>query len=98
MEITESDANLHVGSGSEASQTGKIITAFQEYLTIHPCDLVMVVGDVTSTMACTLVAKKMMIKVAHMEAGLRSYDMTMPEEINRIVTDSFADYLFTTTE
>lgn len=58
----------------------------------------MVVGNVTSTMACTLVAKKMMIKVAHMEAGLRSYDMTMPEEINRIVTDSFADYLFTTTE
>ncbi|CAD5299226.1 MULTISPECIES: non-hydrolyzing UDP-N-acetylglucosamine 2-epimerase [unclassified Imperialibacter] len=98
LEIPEPDANLNVGSGTQAAQTGKIMMAFEEYLTFHPCDLVIVVGDVTSTMACTIVAKKMMIKLAHVEAGLRSYDMAMPEEINRIVTDSLADYLFTTTE
>jgi UDP-N-acetylglucosamine 2-epimerase (non-hydrolysing) len=72
--------------------------AFEKELSSNPADLVMVVGDVTSTMACSIVAKKMNTKVAHIEAGLRSWDLTMPEEINRIVTDSLADYFFTTTE
>lgn len=97
LEIPEPDANLNVGSGTQATQTAKIMMAFEAYLQARPCDLVIVVGDVTSTMACTIVAKKMMIKVAHVEAGLRSFDMSMPEEINRLVTDSLADYMFTTT-
>jgi UDP-N-acetylglucosamine 2-epimerase (non-hydrolysing) len=72
------------------------MVAFEKELQQHPCDLVLVVGDVNSTMACAIVAKKSHIKVTHVEAGIRSGDMTMPEEINRIVTDSITDYFFTT--
>lgn len=96
--IPEATINLGAGSGTQAEQTGKIMVSFEAYLVANPVDLVVVVGDVTSTMACTIVAKKLGIKVAHVEAGIRSYDMSMPEEINRIVTDSLADYFFTTTE
>lgn len=73
------------------------MVAFERELIANPADLVVVVGDVTSTMACTIVAKKLNTAVAHVEAGIRSYDMTMPEEINRMVTDSLADLFFTTT-
>lgn len=96
--IPEAKINLGAGSGSQAEQTAKIMVSFEAYLIANPVDLVVVVGDVTSTMACTIVAKKLGNKVAHVEAGIRSYDMSMPEEINRIVTDSLADYFFTTTE
>ncbi len=94
--IPPPDSNLEVKSGSQSVQTAAIMVAFEKELTIHPCDLVLVVGDVNSTMACAIVAKKMNIQVAHVEAGIRSGDMTMPEEINRIVTDSITDYFFTT--
>ena len=94
--IPHPDNNLEVKSGSQAVQTGAIMVAFENELIQNPCDLVLVVGDVNSTMACAIVAKKMNVKVAHVEAGIRSGDMTMPEEINRIVTDSITDYFFTT--
>ena len=81
-----------------AEQTAAIMVAFEKDLMEHPTDLVLVVGDVTSTMACSIVAKKLCTKVAHVEAGIRSWDLTMPEEINRMVTDSLADYFFTTSE
>lgn len=90
------DVNLGVGSGSHAEQTGKVMIAFENLLLQDPPDWVVVVGDVNSTMACTITAKKLGIKVAHVEAGLRSRDWTMPEEINRLVTDVLADLLFTT--
>jgi len=90
--------NLEVGSASHAVQTANIMIKFEQELLLHPTDCVLVVGDVNSTMACTLVAKKMDTKVVHVEAGLRSFDMDMPEEINRLVTDSIADYFFTTSE
>lgn len=96
--IPEPDVNLECGGGTQAEQTASIMLAFERELSAHPCDCVLVVGDVTSTMACTLVAKKLNTPVAHVEAGIRSGDMTMPEEINRIVTDSLADYFFTTSE
>lgn len=96
--IPAPDVNLGCGGGTQAEQTGAIMVAFEKYLTANPTDLVLVVGDVTSTMACSIVAKKMCTPVAHVEAGIRSGDMTMPEEINRIVTDSIADYFFTTSE
>ena len=96
--IPEPDVNLECGGGTQAEQTAAIMLAFERELMSHPCDCVLVVGDVTSTMACTLVAKKLNTPVAHVEAGIRSCDMTMPEEINRLVTDSLADYLFTTSE
>ncbi|WP_321540567.1 non-hydrolyzing UDP-N-acetylglucosamine 2-epimerase [Flavobacterium piscinae] len=92
------DINLEVKSGSQAVQTAAIMVAFEQELIQNPCDLVLVVGDVNSTMACAIVAKKMNIKVCHVEAGIRSGDMTMPEEINRIVTDSITDYFFTTSD
>ena len=88
--------NLDVKSGSQAEQTAAIMIGFEAELRANPTDLVMVVGDVNSTMACTIVAKKAQIPVAHVEAGIRSGDMSMPEEINRIVTDSLTDYFFTT--
>ncbi len=96
LNIPFPNANLEVKSGSQAEQTGAIMIAFEKELQNHPCDLVLVVGDVNSTMACAIVAKKMNVKVTHVEAGIRSGDMTMPEEINRIVTDSITDYFFTT--
>lgn len=98
LNIPAPDANLGCGGGTQAEQTAAIMVAFEKELVAHPADLVMVVGDVTSTMACSIVAKKLNTKVAHVEAGIRSWDLTMPEEINRMVTDSLADYYFTTTE
>ena len=94
LELKRPDYFLGVGPGSHAVQTARIMMAFEEVLIKEAPDLVVVVGDVNSTVACALVAKKMGIKVAHVEAGLRSRDLTMPEEINRIVTDVLADYLF----
>jgi len=93
--IPSPDINLEVGSASHAVQTANIMTQFEQVCLKEKPNWVVVVGDVNSTMACTLVAAKMGIKVAHVEAGLRSFDRTMPEEINRIVTDSLADILFT---
>lgn len=96
--IPAPDVNLGCGGGTQAEQTAAIMIAFEKYLTEHPTDVVLVVGDVTSTMACSIVAKKLNTKVCHVEAGIRSWDLTMPEEINRMVTDSLADYMFTTSE
>ena len=96
--IPQPDVNLGCGGGTQAEQTAHIMVAFEQYLMANPCDLVLVVGDVTSTMACSIVAKKLNTKVCHVEAGIRSWDLTMPEEINRMVTDSLADYMFTTTD
>ena len=98
LNIPEPDVNLNCGGGTQAEQTAAIMIAFEKELMDNPTDLVLVVGDVTSTMACSIVAKKLNIKVAHVEAGIRSFDLTMPEEINRMVTDSITDYFFTTTE
>ena len=96
--IPAPDVNLGCGGGSQAEQTAAIMVAFEKELMAHPVDIVMVVGDVTSTMACSIVAKKLNTKVCHVEAGIRSWDLTMPEEINRMVTDALADYMFTTSE
>lgn len=96
--IPSPHANLGCGGGTQAEQTAAIMVAFEKELVSHPADLVIVVGDVTSTMACTITAKKLQTRVAHVEAGIRSWDLTMPEEINRMVTDSIADYYFTTSE
>lgn len=98
LNIPEPHVNLNCGGGTQAEQTAAIMIAFEKELLGNPCDLVLVVGDVTSTMACSIVAKKLNTKVAHVEAGIRSWDLTMPEEINRMVTDAIADYFFTTTE
>jgi UDP-N-acetylglucosamine 2-epimerase (non-hydrolysing) len=96
LNIPFPDSNLDVKSGTQAEQTAAIMIGFEKELKANPCDLVLVVGDVNSTMACTIVAKKEGVKIAHVEAGIRSGDMRMPEEINRIVTDSLTDYFFTT--
>ena len=96
--IPEPEVNLGAGGGSQAEQTAKIMVAYEELLSYSSCDLCIVVGDVTSTLACSITAKKAGIPVAHVEAGIRSYDLLMPEEINRMVTDSISDYFFTTTE
>ncbi len=90
------DISLGVGSGSHAEQTARVMIAFERVLADRPFDLVLVVGDVNSTLACTVVAAKAGVHVAHVEAGLRSFDRQMPEEVNRIVTDALADLLFTT--
>ncbi len=90
------DVCLGVGSGSHAEQTGQIMVEFEKVCLREKPDVVVVVGDVNSTMACTIVAAKLLIPVAHVEAGLRSFDRTMPEEINRLVTDALASILFTT--
>jgi UDP-N-acetylglucosamine 2-epimerase (non-hydrolysing) len=90
------DIDLEVGSGSHAEQTGKIMVEFEKICLRERPDLVVVVGDVNSTVACAITAKKLGVRVAHVEAGLRSRDMGMPEEINRLCTDVICDYLFTT--
>jgi len=94
--IPEPDIYLDVGSGTHATQTAKIMIEFEKILIKEEPQLVVVVGDVNSTLACALVAKKLYIKVAHVEAGLRSFNMKMPEEINRLLTDQISDFLFTT--
>ena len=98
LEIPEPDINLDAGGGSQAEQTAAIMIRFEKELFQNRPDIVLVVGDVTSTMACAITAKKLCIPVAHVEGGLRSRDWTMPEEINRIVTDSISDHFFTTSE
>lgn len=98
LNIPDPDANLGCGGGTQAEQTAAIMVAFEKELMANPVDLVVVVGDVTSTMACSIVAKKLNTKVAHIEAGIRSWDLSMPEEINRMVTDVLTDYFFTTSE
>jgi len=94
--IPEPDWNLDVGSGSHAQQTARVMIAFEKVLLQEHPDIVIVVGDVNSTIACSLTAKKLNIKVAHVEAGLRSFDEAMPEEINRRLTDTISDLLFVT--
>ncbi len=98
LEMPEPDVYLGIGSGSHAEQTARVMTAFEEVVREEAPDLVLVVGDVNSTLACSLVAAKCHIPVAHVEAGLRSGDRRMPEEVNRIVTDSISDFLFVTEE
>ena len=96
LEIPEPDFHLECGSGSHAEQTARVMVAFEKVCLAERPDAVVVVGDVNSTLACAITAKKLGIRVAHVEAGLRSGDMAMPEEINRIVTDSISDWLFVT--
>lgn len=98
LEIPKPHANLESGGGTQAEQTAAIMIRFEKELIENPTDLVLVVGDVTSTMACAITAQKQHVKVAHVEAGIRSEDWTMPEEINRLVTDSITNYFFTTSE
>lgn len=96
LNIPEPDVNLESGSGTQAEQTAKIMVRYEKLLLEEPSDLTLVVGDVNSTMACSIVAKKLKSRVAHVEGGIRSFDLGMPEEINRMVTDSISDYFFTT--
>jgi UDP-N-acetylglucosamine 2-epimerase (non-hydrolysing) len=96
LELPEPDIYLGVGSGSHAQQTGKVMEAFEDVVLKERPDLIIVVGDVNSTLACSLVGSKLLVPVAHVEAGLRSFDLTMPEEINRMVTDILSRYCFTT--
>ncbi|WP_304517083.1 non-hydrolyzing UDP-N-acetylglucosamine 2-epimerase [Cecembia rubra] len=98
LNIPEPDANLGGGGGTQAEQTAAIMVAFEKELMANRPDLVIVVGDVTSTLACSIAAKKLVIDVAHVEGGIRSGDLSMPEEINRMVTDSITDHFFTTSE
>ncbi|MCF6269708.1 MAG: UDP-N-acetylglucosamine 2-epimerase (non-hydrolyzing) [Melioribacteraceae bacterium] len=96
LELPQPDFYLGVGSGSHAEQTANVMVEFEKILIEEKPDMVLVVGDVNSTIACSLTAKKLHIKVVHVEAGLRSFDMEMPEEVNRILTDRISDYLFVT--
>ncbi len=98
LDIPLPDINLEAGGGSQAEQTAKIMIGYESLLGEKTTDYCLVVGDVTSTMACSIVAKKIDINVIHVEGGIRSFDLTMPEEINRMVTDSITDYFFTTSE
>ncbi len=98
LEIPKPAFFLNAGSGSHAHQTARIMVGFEKLCEEEKPDLVIVVGDVNSTLACSIVAKKLLIEVAHVEAGLRSFDLTMPEEINRMVTDAISDYFFVTEE
>ena len=88
LQIPQPDIHLGVGSGSQAEQTAAIMVAYEKILHNHKPDYCLVVGDVTSSMACAVTAKKMQVKVIHVEAGLRSYDWTMPEEVNRVLIES----------
>lgn len=92
------DVILSISGTTQAEQTASIMIGFEKFLLSNPTDLVLVVGDVTSTMACAIVAQKLGIKVAHIEAGIRSGDWKMPEEINRLITDAITNFFFTTTE
>lgn len=96
--IPAPDVNLEVGSGTQAEQTAGIMTGYERLLLQKRSDLCLVVGDVTSTMACSIAAQKLCVKVAHVEGGIRSGDWSMPEEINRLVTDAITNYFFTTSE
>lgn len=96
--IPEPHVNLEVGSGTQAEQTANIMVRYEKLLFEARSDLCLVVGDVTSTMACAIAARKLCVPVAHVEAGIRSGDWSMPEEVNRTVTDAIADYFFTTSE
>src|SRR6185369_10771600 len=96
LDLPVPDVNLEVGSGSHAVQTAEVMKRFEPVVLQFKPSCVVVVGDVNSTMACTLVATKLGFPVVHVEAGLRSYDRSMPEEINRVVTDQLADLLYTT--
>ena len=98
LSIPKPDQHLEVGSGSHTEQTAKIMVAFEKVLQVNRPEWVVVVGDVNSTITCALTAKKMGVKVTHVEAGLRSFDMTMPEEINRKLPDAICDLLFVTEE
>ncbi len=96
--IPDPDTNLEVGSGTQAEQTAGIMVGYEKVLLKDKSDLCLVVGDVTSTMACSIAARKLGVPVAHVEGGIRSGDWTMPEEINRVVTDSITNWFFTTSE
>ena len=96
--IPDPDINLEVGSGTQAEQTAGIMVAYEKVLLKDKSTLCLVVGDVTSTMACAIAARKLGVSVAHVEGGIRSGDWTMPEEINRVVTDSITNWFFTTSE
>jgi UDP-N-acetylglucosamine 2-epimerase (non-hydrolysing) len=96
LEMRLPDVNLGVGSGSHAEQTARVLLAFEPVLVERRPDLLVVVGDVNSTLACSLVAAKHLVRIAHVEAGLRSRDRTMPEELNRVLTDAMSDLCFTT--
>jgi UDP-N-acetylglucosamine 2-epimerase (non-hydrolysing) len=98
LSLPKPDINLESGSGTQAEQTAKIMIAYEKVLLKDRPEVCIVVGDVNSTMACSIVAKKIGVKVAHVEAGIRSYDWNMPEEINRVVTDSITDWFFTTSQ
>ena len=98
LRIPEPDHNLEVGSGTQAEQTGAIMVGYEKVLLERSADLCLVVGDVTSTMACAITAQKLHVQVAHVEGGIRSGDWTMPEEINRLATDAVSDWFFTTSE
>lgn len=96
--IPDPDINLEVGSGTQAEQTAGIMVGYEKVLLKEKSDLCLVVGDVTSTMACSIAARKLGVRVAHVEGGIRSDDWTMPEEINRVATDSITNWFFTTSE